>query len=45
MPSVHGLANLLVDGPVARGRTKSEKLIRAADMIQAMAPSFVHSEG
>lgn len=38
--SVHGLANLFVDGPVARGRTKSEKLDKAAQMIRAMAPVF-----
>jgi len=38
--SVHGLANLFVDGPVARGKTKTQKLEKAADMIQAMAPAF-----
>jgi len=38
--SVHGLANLFVDGPVAKGKTKPQKLTKAADMIQAMAPAF-----
>jgi len=38
--SVHGLANLFVDGPVAKGETKSQKLTRAADMIHALAPAF-----
>ncbi|MGI9318736.1 MAG: TetR/AcrR family transcriptional regulator [bacterium] len=38
--SVHGLANLFVDGPIAKDQTKSEKLAKAADMIQALAPAF-----
>lgn len=38
--SVHGLANLLVDGPVARGKTDSQKLKKAADMIQALTPAL-----
>jgi AcrR family transcriptional regulator len=38
--SVHGLANLFVDGPVAKGETKSRKLTKAADMIRALAPVF-----
>ena len=38
--SVHGLANLFVDGPVAKGKTQAQKLIKAADMIQAMAPAL-----
>ena len=38
--SVHGLANLLVDGPVAKGETNSQKLKKAADMIQALAPAL-----
>ncbi len=41
--SVHGLANLFVDGPVAKGKTKAQKLVRAADMIQAMAPALADS--
>jgi AcrR family transcriptional regulator len=38
--SVHGLANLLVDGPVAKSETNSQKLARAAGMIQALAPAL-----
>ncbi len=38
--SVHGLANLFVDGPVAKGDTKSQKLTRATEMIKVMAPMF-----
>ena len=38
--AVHGLANLFVDGPVAKGETKAEKLLRAAGMIEALAPAF-----
>ncbi len=41
--SVHGLANLFVDGPVARDITKAQKLVKAADMIQAMAPALANS--
>jgi len=41
--SVHGLANLFVDGPVAKDITKAQKLVKAADMIQAMAPALVKS--
>ncbi len=40
--SVHGLANLLVDGPVAKGETKSQKLKQAEHMIQALAPALSH---
>lgn len=39
--SVHGLANLFVHGPVARGKTKPQKMARAAEMIAAMSPAFV----
>jgi AcrR family transcriptional regulator len=42
--SVHGLANLFVDGPVAKGKTKAQKLVKAADMIQAMAPAVAKSD-
>ena len=38
--SVHGLANLLVDGPVAKGETTSQKLEKAADIMQALAPAL-----
>ena len=38
--AVHGLANLFVDGPVAKGETISQKMARADDMIHALAPAF-----
>ena len=38
--SVHGLANLFVDGPVARGCSKTEKMAMARDMVQASAPAL-----
>ncbi len=38
--SVHGLANLFVDGPVAKDETNEQKLEKAADMIRALAPAF-----
>lgn len=38
--SVHGLANLFVDGPVAKDDTKSRKLMQAAAMISALTPAF-----
>ncbi len=38
--SVHGLANLFVDGPVAKEETTSHKLARASEMIHALAPAF-----
>ena len=41
--SVHGLANLFVDGPVAKDKSNSEKLKKAADMIRTLAPAFEHS--
>jgi AcrR family transcriptional regulator len=42
--SVHGLANLFVDGPVATGETKSQKLERANKMLQALTPAFDKDE-
>lgn len=36
--SVHGLANLFVDGPVARGQTRSVKLAMAESMIAELVP-------
>ncbi len=39
--SVHGLASLFIDGPVARQQDKSEKMKIAADMLRAMQPSIV----
>ena len=38
--SVHGLANLLVDGPVAKDETDAQKLKKAAEVIQALAPAL-----
>lgn len=38
--SVHGLANLFVDGPVEKGKTKSQKLAAAQEMIRALKPVF-----
>ena len=38
--SVHGLANLFVDGPVAKDETKTQKLTRASEMIDALSPAF-----
>lgn len=38
--AVHGLASLLVDGPVAKGDSKQQKMERAADMLGAMGPAF-----
>ncbi len=41
--AVHGLASLFVDGPVARGETRQQKMTRAAQMLHAMLPAFAHS--
>jgi AcrR family transcriptional regulator len=38
--SVHGLANLFVDGPVGNGQTKEQKMGMAQEMIRALAPVF-----
>lgn len=38
--SVHGLANLLVDGPIGNSDTKKQKLTKAAAMISALSPAF-----
>jgi len=38
--SVHGLANLFVDGPVGNGQTKEQKIGMAQEMIRALAPAF-----
>jgi AcrR family transcriptional regulator len=38
--SVHGLAQLFVDGPVRKGGTKCEKLMAAQEMIQVLEPVF-----
>jgi len=38
--SVHGLANLFVDGPVARSNSKAEKMAMAKEMIAASGPAL-----
>ena len=38
--SVHGLANLFVDGPIGNCQTKEQKMKMAQEMIQALAPAF-----
>ena len=41
--AVHGLANLMTDGPVARNLQKQEKLNRAGEMIKAMGPALTQT--
>jgi len=38
--SVHGLANLFVEGPIGKGETKAQKMKIAQDMISALVPAF-----
>ena len=38
--SVHGLAQLFVDGPVRKGGTKGEKMVAAQEMILVLEPVF-----
>ena len=38
--AVHGLANLYVDGPVAREESMESRLSKASDMIQALERAF-----
>ena len=38
--SVHGLASLFIDGPVARQKDKPERMKIAADMLKVMKPSI-----
>ncbi len=40
--AVHGLASLFVDGPIAKGESKDQKMARAAEMLVAMGPAFGH---
>lgn len=42
--SVHGLANLFVDGPVAKDQSKLEKMRTAASMIQTLSSAFTLPE-
>lgn len=38
--SVHGLANLFVDGPIGKGQTRKQKLELATEMLDAIKPAF-----
>jgi len=38
--SVHGLANLFVDGPIGRGQTRKQKLVLATEMLDALKPAY-----
>jgi len=40
--SVHGLANLMVDGPVGNENTKEQKLSKAKLMIESLAPALTN---
>lgn len=42
--AVHGLANLFVDGPIARDQSRSTKLIMAEKMIAELDPLLATSE-
>ncbi|MFT5045963.1 MAG: AcrR family transcriptional regulator [Porticoccaceae bacterium] len=41
--SVHGLANLFVDGPIGKGHTRKQKLDLATQMLDAIKPAFRES--
>ena len=43
--SVHGLASLFIDGPVARQQSKAEKMEIAANMLKAMKPAIGAAAG
>jgi len=38
--SVHGLANLFVEGPVGNDQTKDQKMDKAREMLQALSKAF-----
>jgi AcrR family transcriptional regulator len=38
--SVHGLANLFVDGPIGKSQTRKQKLALAEEMLEAIKPAF-----
>jgi len=40
--SVHGLANLFIDGPIANDESDSDKLSMADQMLDSMLPAFDH---
>lgn len=41
--SVHGLANLFIDGPIANDDSIKQKLVMAEQMLDTMLPAFDHS--
>lgn len=41
--SVHGLASLFVDGPVAKGQVRSQKLAMATKVLDCLGPAFARS--
>ena len=38
--SVHGLANLLIDGPVGNGLSKAQKMTLATEMVGSLQPAL-----
>ncbi len=42
--SVHGLANLFVDGPIGKDKTHMEKMLLAKSVIDQLMPIFVPSD-
>ena len=38
--SVHGLANLMIEGPIARGQSLEQRLNRARSMLEALGPAL-----
>lgn len=38
--SVHGLANLFVEGPVGKDQTKQQKMAKASEMLEALSKAF-----
>ena len=41
--AVHGLASLMVDGPVERGASREARLATARDMVDALSPVFARA--
>lgn len=39
--AVHGLANLMVDGPVGKELSKKQKIVKAQTMLEALSPALV----
>ena len=42
--SVHGLANLFIDGPVANDQNFDQKMSMAKEMVEALGPAFKDSK-